>query len=101
MLGGKKTEGGYNIYKVDPNSGFKEVKPGNEKGRSLAVDNDGNPWIINVYKEIYRMRNGKWQRVKGRADDIEIGPNGQVFILSPKSRGQGKIKVFRNGRWKN
>lgn len=61
ILAGKKIDGGYKIYKVDPFKGIIEPRYAYERtGKSLAVDSEGNPWIISAYKEIYKMDDGKW-----------------------------------------
>jgi len=49
----------------------------------LAIDPQGNPWVINTKNLIYkRDNNGSWDRVRGRATDISIGANGDVFVVS-------------------
>jgi len=61
----------------------------------LAIDPQGNPWVINTKNLIYkRDNNGGWKRVPGRATDIGIGANGQVFVIS--------VNKVRGGRglWK-
>ncbi|MFG6100561.1 tectonin domain-containing protein [Leptothoe sp. ISB3NOV94-8A] len=47
----------------------------------IAVDPAGNPWIVNNEGYIYRRVNDAWQLLPGRAKDIDIGDNGQVWIV--------------------
>ena len=40
----------------------------------IAIDTDGNPWIINSEKKIYRLNGSNWEKMPGRA--IDIGSSG-------------------------
>jgi len=86
VLAGRKIDGEYKIWKMDKNLNLSKA-PGKTLAIKIAVDHKGNPWIVNIYREIWKLVNGKWMRVKGRASDIAIMPNGRVFILTRKQRG--------------
>jgi hypothetical protein len=52
---------------------------------------------------IYRRSNGgNWDRVRGRATDISIGVNGEIFVVSTNKvrNGLGIWKYTSNKQWK-
>ncbi len=54
-------------------------------GKKIAVDPEGNPWLINDLGEIWRFTGAIWIKLQDTAQDIDIGADGSVFIL----RGTG------------
>ena len=61
----------------------------------LAVDANGNPWVITKHKQIYRRKNGTWTRIPGRATDIAIGHDNVVWILGEPRASEAGHNVFR------
>jgi len=45
----------------------------------IAVDQHGNPWIINSGHKISHWSGTKWVAVTGTATDIAVGANGAVW----------------------
>ncbi len=54
----------------------------------IAIDNDGNPWIINSEKKIYRLNGSNWEKMPGRA--IDIGSSGHRIWVT----GDDKVIYF-------
>jgi len=83
--------GGNAIWKLGPNMGNPEfgysifrwngtawIKvPG--EGTRIAVDQNGNPWIVNLKNQIYRYNGSQFQLMPGTARDIGIGQKGSVW----------------------
>ncbi len=52
----------------------------------IAIDLQGNPWIINGHRNVYRRLKNTWQIIKdSRAEDIAIGKTGAVWIVTPNN----------------
>jgi len=48
----------------------------------IAVEPDGNPWIIaSPTSDIYKRIGSTWQQVPGQAFDISIGANGSIWRI--------------------
>ena len=47
-------------------------------GKRITVDEKGFPWVVTDERKIYRKTPKKWKLIKGRLDDISIGPEGSV-----------------------
>ena len=63
----------------------------------LAIHPNGNPWVITRKNLIYRRNNnGTFNRIRGRATDISIGANGEIFVI-----GKGGFGIYQyiNNRW--
>ncbi|MEE9344781.1 MAG: hypothetical protein V3U88_04170 [Methylococcales bacterium] len=54
----------------------------------IAIDNAGNPWIINSEKKIYRLNRSNWEKMPGRA--IDIGSSGHRIWVT----GDNKVIYF-------
>jgi Tectonin domain len=51
--------------------------------RSLAVESNGAPWIINQSGQVNRFDGNAWQAVPGvMADALATGPDGSIFALA-------------------
>ncbi len=48
----------------------------------IAVDPNGNPWVINYQNQVLKYSNGAWQQEPGLATDIGIGADGSVYAVS-------------------
>lgn len=69
----------YGIYYKSGTSSFTQV---NGSGVRIAVDSNGDPWVVNSLGEIYQRvggANGQWQQRPGGATDIGAG-GGEVWI---------------------
>ena len=81
LIGTDAVPGGFGIYKLGwDNAGRARIKVDGAAVR-VAVDNDGEPWVVNSSGEIYRRQKNAWtglQNVKAR--DIEIDNKGIVWI---------------------
>jgi hypothetical protein len=99
VLGGRKSETGYSLFQYI-NNRWKKV----DKifGVRLAIDPNGNPWVINSDNMIFRRRNNSWERVRGRATDISIGAMGDIYVTSTNKvkGGHGIYKYnLETGKW--
>ena len=50
------------------------------KGTRIAVDPQGNPWVVNAARNIFRHANG-WQQLPGAATDIAIANDGTTYVV--------------------
>ncbi len=49
--------------------------------RRIAVDPEGNPWVINKNFAMFRLVNDQWQSIPGQARGIGIGADGSVYHI--------------------
>ena len=57
-------------------------EPVDGAGRRIAVDQNGNPWVVNSRKQIYRRVNNQWEtQLPGLAYDIGTGADGSVWVI--------------------
>jgi len=63
-------------------------------GKRIAVDPKGNPWIVDENGQIWQHSEDKWTRVKGKARDIAIGPEGSVVSLG-RRKTTGGYRLFK------
>jgi hypothetical protein len=78
--GNESPTGGYAIYKW-VNTEWKKI-PG--AAVRIAVDPQGDPWVVNKSNLIFRRigETWPWQQLPGTATDIGIGAEGSVYITS-------------------
>lgn len=50
-------------------------------GIRLAVDPDGNAWLINSQFQIFRHKNASWTKMPGLAVDVGVGADGTVCVI--------------------
>ncbi|HEY7189869.1 MAG TPA: tectonin domain-containing protein [Vicinamibacterales bacterium] len=50
-------------------------------GIRIAVQSNGDPWVVNSSNEIWRSVNGEFQKQPGEAKDIGVGGDGSVWII--------------------
>lgn len=62
-------------------------------GKRIAVDPQGNPWIVDFNGNIFHLVNGSFQQQPGLARDIGVGGNGAVWIIGTNSRN-GSFQVW-------
>jgi hypothetical protein len=66
-------------------------------GVRIAVDQSGNPWIVNADNEIFRRVDDNWNRLPGSAKDIGVGADGSVWIIG--TNPIGTVDNFGIHRW--
>ena len=96
VIGTTTTTGGYHIWHWTGSSWQSE--PGG--GVRIAVDPNGNPWVINSSQQIYHWVSGSWQLQPGSAYDIGVGANGTVDMVSttPKNNGY-QVMQWTGSAW--
>jgi hypothetical protein len=72
----------------------------NARAYRITVDNQGNPWVVNLKGQVFQL-NGIWVQ-RGNtgspyAYDIGAGPDGQVWITGPV--GVGTIYKWIGSNW--
>ncbi len=81
-------EGGYGIFKKTL-SGWQELnldavvrsRYGESGAVKVAIDPDGNPWIVTASSHIYRWVRNAWEFLGGDFKDVGIGANGAVWAI--------------------
>ena len=86
----KRGDGGYGIWKLTGPGAWQRI-PGSAV--RIAVDNQGQPWIVSANGRIYRWDGMNWQQIPGQARDIGAGGN-SVWIISAR-RSSGGYEVYR------
>src|SRR5207237_1366525 len=81
ILGG----GGYDINRWNGTS-WVQIPGG---AMRIAVDNQGQAWVINSVGLIYHWENGGFVPKPGLATDIGAGADGSVWIIGIDSQGGG------------
>jgi hypothetical protein len=77
VIGSGQVPGGYSIHRWNGN-GWDRIEGGATR---IAVDPNGNPWVVNENHEIFRLVHGAWQRLPGLANDIAIGADGTPWVI--------------------
>ena len=67
----------------------------------IAVDPQGNAWVVKSNGEIMRWTNNTWQLMPGRAIDIGIGANGSVWVIGTDTNaaGDGNLYQLNGTNW--
>ena len=98
VLGTTRTDGGYEIYHWN---GTRWIRVDGGAVR-IAVDTNGNPWVVNDQGTIYSFWNGHWQTMPGKGTDIAIGRNGMVWLIgTDKHPGGYGIYRWTGGNWES
>jgi M6 family metalloprotease-like protein len=71
-------------------------EPFSGSGVRIAVDGDGNPWLVNASRQVSRFRDGRWETVSAGAQDIAVG-GGQVFVVGSDGPGTNGSVARWNG----
>lgn len=74
----------YGIYKWN-GSGW-DRGPGG--GIKITVDENGNPWVANSKKDIYKFIGNTFEKLPGQANDIAVG-GGKVWVIGNDRVGSG------------
>jgi hypothetical protein len=79
VIGVDNAPGGHGIYRFNGSNGWDKVNGGAVR---IAVEPNGNPWVVNASGGIFRWAgNGQWITMPGGAKDIGIGANGSVWVI--------------------
>ena len=70
-----------------------EASPG--AGMRIAVDPQGNPWVVNRQNEIWMWNGGGFTRMPGSANDIGIGADGTVYAIGNGERSSAGWPIYR------
>ncbi|MCR8558546.1 hypothetical protein KXD93_12895 [Mucilaginibacter sp. BJC16-A38] len=68
----------------------------------LAVDPQGNPWVINKSHLIFKFNGSAFQQLPGTGTDIGIGADGSVFITDTttvSSTGGFRVSKWNGTSW--
>ncbi|MEK7802658.1 MAG: PLAT/LH2 domain-containing protein, partial [Pseudomonadota bacterium] len=97
IIGTNSVPGGYGIYKFNGSQWI----PFDGGAVRIAVDNSGNPWVVNSEGTIFRRVNNAWTIIAGPNGatplDIAISNSGEVWIVSDN----GTVSRWTGSGWTN
>src|SRR6185437_3993449 len=69
--------------------------------KRIAVDPQGNPWVVDFSGNIWHVVNGSLQMLPtGQARDIGVAPNGIVWIIGTNSQnGSYEVWSWNGSSW--
>lgn len=85
VIGTNAVPGGYGIYRRTNNT-WANIPGGAER---IAVDPQGNAWVVNNSNVIFRYDGARWLTVNGLARDIGVGANGTVWVIGAPAEAGG------------
>ena len=85
VIGTNPVAGGYTIWRR-VNNAWVNVPGGAER---IAVDPQGNAWVVNSTQAIFRFDGSKWLTVNGTARDVGVGANGTVWVIGNNAEAGG------------
>jgi hypothetical protein len=96
-VGTTKVSGGYQVLKW---SGSKwSVVPG-AGAIAIAVDGNGDPWIVTSAHKIEHYTGSKWAAVTGAATAISVGANGAVWAVGTTNASGGyQVLKWSGSKW--
>ena len=70
-------------------------------GKRIAVDPQGNPWIVDFNGHIWHLVNGSLQELSsGQARDIAVAPSGLVWVIGTNSQnGSFEVWSWNGSTW--
>jgi hypothetical protein len=73
----------------------------NQGGKRIAVDPQGNPWIVDFNGNIWHLVNGSFQELPtGLARDIGVAPSGIVWVIGTNSsNGSFQVWSWNGSSW--
>jgi hypothetical protein len=91
---------GYQVFKFDRVTQKWELSSA-ARGYRITVDNQGNPWVVNLNGQVFELVSSTWTQ-RGTtgspyAYGIGAGPDGQVWITGPV--GVGTIYKWTGSAW--
>lgn len=92
-IGPNKEENGFGIYtrKMTIPSKWQKVAGG---ATNISVDGSGIAYITNSSKRIFVFNGKRWSVWSGRANDIGVSPDGQMWVIGSNRQGGGH-GIFR------
>jgi hypothetical protein len=94
IIGAEKARGGGLIHRWT-GKGWSKISGA---GVRIAVDNRGNPWVVNSAGQIWQNQGGnKWKLLPGKASDIGVGANGKVWVAGTNAIYSWEGKGWRIG----
>lgn len=67
-------------------SSWKRISGG---ATNVSVDGSGIPYVVNSGKRIFVHNGKRWQVWSGRANDIGVSPDGQMWVIGTNKAGGG------------
>ncbi|MBV9383828.1 MAG: hypothetical protein JO242_24585, partial [Streptosporangiaceae bacterium] len=73
----------------------------NHGGKRIAVDAQGNPWIVDFSGNIWHLVNGSFQELPtGLARDIAVAANGTVWVIGTNTQnGSFEVWSWNGSTW--
>jgi hypothetical protein len=73
----------------------------NHGGKRIAVDPQGNPWIVDFNGKLWHLVGNSFQELStGLARDIAVAPNGIVWVIGTNSRnGSFQVWSWNGSTW--
>lgn len=100
-IGNTPADGSFNVLKWN-GTAWEAIDGG---GTRIAVHPNGMPWVVNSTGQVWRRDGSRWVSMSapGAANDIGIGANGQVWIVTRTSTAGGfRLQYLDNrdrGNW--
>jgi hypothetical protein len=89
-IGNDPQPGGYGIYRLD-GADWTRIPGG---GVHIAVDPQGNAWVVTSARTVLRFNGKDWTPVPGTAQAIAIGANGSVWAIGADAK-PGGFGIYR------
>ena len=84
----------FDLYRWNATTSNWDIEAGAGAVR-IDVDEQGNPWVVQSGGQIYRYDGSGFVLMPGRASDISIGGNGDVWIIGTNSVADGPHDIWR------
>lgn len=92
-------ESGYKVFRFSGSDWTRDYNA--PSGRRVAVGPEGELWIVDDRRNIYRYAGGSAQML-GQANDIAVGADGSVWIVGvPEVAGGFRIYKWNDSGWTN
>jgi len=93
VIGTAKEGGGYGIYRWVGPAGATAARWQKVPGSAVRIavgPGTGAAWVVNKQQRIFQyVNNSRWKLLPGRAKDIGVGANGQMWVIGTNSEGGG------------
>jgi len=73
-------------------------------GHRIAVDNNGQPWVVTKIGRVFRKTPAGWKLIKGKLNDIAVGPEGSIVgvrenkgVYKYSEKGEKWYKIGKYG----
>jgi len=88
------------LYAYNLNSQkLNKIKTPKEKVKEVSASTDGELWIINKKKNVFKFVNGFWKKKESSKEkswkEIAIGSKNEVWAIGKS----GKVYKWKNGKW--